>query len=128
MFIKITTQHDTSQIYFLLPNSSQNCKSNPDQSCTLWKSQLLIQMVCLLFSDLPFEVVKEGRILKNQTLTRPFVGVFLFCDSWAHSKSRSYNLKNCNFFFGASLVPGFNIKSINYNTSHNILKNSFGFS
>ena len=33
-------------------------------------------------------------------------GVFLFCASWAHSKSRSYNLKNCNFFFGASLVPG----------------------
>jgi hypothetical protein len=25
----------------------------------------------------------------------------------AHRKSRSYNLKNCNFFFGARLVPGF---------------------
>jgi hypothetical protein len=58
----------------------------------------------------PFpEVVKEGRISQNQTLTRPFVGVYLAGGSWARSKSRSYNLKNCNFFFGASLVPGFEI-------------------
>jgi hypothetical protein len=84
-------------------------------------------------------VVKEGRISQNQTLTKPFGGAFLvgaslepklkciskyevgvslphsysgrwFDPSWAHSKSRSYNLKNCNFFFGASLVPGFEIK------------------
>jgi hypothetical protein len=47
------------------------------------------------------EVVKGGRISENQTLTRPFVGVSLGVDSWAHSKSRSYNLKNCNFV----LVP-----------------------
>ena len=79
------------------------------------------------------EVVKKGRISQYQTLTRPFTIVFLvraslepklkcnskyevsvslhhssggrcFDPNWAHSKSLSYNLKNCNFF----LVPGFN--------------------
>jgi len=54
-----------------------------------------------------FEVVKEGWISKNQTPIRPIVGVYLCGGSWAHSNSRSYNLKNCNFFFGASLVPVF---------------------
>jgi len=32
--------------------------------------------------------------------------------SWAHLKSRIYNLKSCNFFFGASLVPGFGEKEM----------------
>jgi len=47
------------------------------------------------------EVVKEGRILKKLDTYKTNEGVFLVDDNWAHSKSRSYNLKNCNFF----LVP-----------------------
>ncbi|MBN1185375.1 MAG: hypothetical protein JXB49_24030 [Bacteroidales bacterium] len=72
------------------------------------QSQILVVSKCMLSVPRPSsEVVREGRISQNQTLARPTVGVFLVDDSWAHSKSRSYNLKNCNFLFGASLVPRF---------------------
>jgi len=54
-------------------------------------------------------VAKGGRISENFRHLQDHVWVSFFVANCAHSKSRSYNLKNCNFFFGASLVPGFGI-------------------
>ena len=65
-------------------------------------------MFCLFRPS--FEVVKEGRISEYSDFHKTIWGCLFFGDSWSHSNSRSYNLKNCNFFFGARFTPGFEEK------------------
>ena len=66
-------------------------------------SEVIIVFKCMFLIFRPaLDVVKEGRISKNQTFTRPIVGVFLVGGSLGPLKIKKLQPQNCNFFFGAS--------------------------
>jgi len=75
---------------------------------TKWqKSTLVINQswlfthVCYTFSDLLLKWSEKNGFNEISDTYKTSWGNYLFSDKWAHIKSRSYNLKNCNF----SLAP-----------------------